>query len=93
MTARPRNHSGFTLIEVLLVAAVLAIVGALGYVFFNRMNSPVAVNTNSMATDVQGAPDIKQAGDLDKAADVLSETDPATSDSDLNDLESMASGF
>lgn len=95
MAQHTNNRSGFTLIEVVILLAVVAVIGALGYTFYSRMNDQTAVKTpqSKVATDVPAAPEIKQADDLDKAESILDQTDPGASSSDLNQLDSASSGF
>ena len=45
MKATNQSQKGFSIVEVLLVAVVLAIGGALGYVYFNKQASTPQVDT------------------------------------------------
>jgi type II secretory pathway component PulJ len=94
MVARKKNQTGFTLVEVLVIVLVFAVIGALGFTFYGRMNQTAKESGESrIASDVQGAPEIKDTSDLDDAASILDQTDPASSDSDLSQLDSASSGF
>jgi type II secretory pathway pseudopilin PulG len=95
MITRTDNRSGFTLVEVLVLVIVVAIVGVLGFTFYGRMNKQVASHTSqsSVESDVQGAPEVTKTSDLDEAEAILNQTDPAASDSDASQLDSMSSEF
>lgn len=49
MKATNQSQKGFSIVEVLLVAVVLAIGGALGYVYFNKQANNAQVNASQSA--------------------------------------------
>lgn len=86
-----RTH-GFSVVEVGLVIAVIAILGGLGFVFYNKWAASQAKTaqtstTQSATTAATTAPTITKASDLDKAASTLDSTD-VTSSADNNALNS-----
>lgn len=95
MITRNDNRSGFTLIEVLVVVLVIAVIGALGFTFYGRMNQVAKEPSDQsrIASDVKGAPEIKESSDLDEAASILDQTDPGRGTDDLDQLESALSSF
>lgn len=93
--ARRSDNSGFTLIEVLIVVIVIAVVGALGYTFYSRLNNQMAkTNQSAVADDVPAPPEINEAGDLDKASAALDQADPEVNEDDMSQLiEKSSTGF
>ena len=92
---RTRNQSGFGGVEMLLVVIVVALIGALGLVFYNRNNALIANNggQSPVASDVQSAPEIQSASDLEKAEAVLDQTDPSASEVDASQLDALSAEF
>ena len=95
MITRLPRQSGFAVFEFLIIFVVVAVIGALGYTFYGRMNEKTAVNLNQSptASDAQEAPQISRASDLDKAEEVINNTNPEISDSDFEDIEKMMAEF
>jgi prepilin-type N-terminal cleavage/methylation domain-containing protein len=93
-----RNQRGFSAVELVIVIAVLAIVGLVGYrVISGRSTSTSttksAATSENATASVSSAPAIKSTSDLDKAQQTLDQNDPATSNaSDSNQLDSSLSG-
>lgn len=86
------SKSGFTAVEVVLVVIVLAIIGLLGYTFYNTMTGEQKVtessNQDAAADDVAEAPAISSADDLDAALQTLDDTDiEGSSDRDASQLD------
>ena len=90
-------RSGFSIIEIIIVVAVVALGGALGYTYLNAQHKTATkdVSTQSaVATDVKLAPTVSGTSDLDVAATTVDQTDPETSNSaDLNEFESELGDF
>lgn len=86
-------NKGFSIVEVGLIVAVIAIIGGLGFVFYNKWQA--SQQTAKTATPVAAAPTaapaaITKTSDLDKAASALDSTD-VTSSSDTAALNSNLS--
>lgn len=85
------ENKGFSVIELVIILVVVGLVGYMGYIFVSRQNSN-ANNQSAVATDVQGAPQIKSTTDLTNAeklldsADLDQKTDNAELDSVLADF-------
>lgn len=77
-----RTYSkGFSIVEVGLIVAVIAIIGGLGFVFYNKWQ---ATQTAKTATPVASTPSkapaaITKTSDLDTAATALDSTDVVSS--------------
>ena len=75
-------QSGFAPLEVVLVAAVVVLVGFLGYTFYTnsqQTNGSQGSSETATANDTQSAPAVNSTSDLDTAANVLDQTDPGAS--------------
>lgn len=90
-----KSHSGFSVIEVSIVIAVIVLAAALGWVFYqNTMNQEADVTksseTQSASTGSETAPHINKTDDLGTAEKYLNSTDI---DKDLNtsDIDSSLS--
>lgn len=96
MTAA-RHQSGFSIIEVIIVVAIVALGGVLGYTYYSVQQKTASkdVSTQSaVATDVQPAPTVSGTSDLDVAATTIDQTDPETSsESDMSEFESELADF
>ncbi len=76
-------RKGFSAVEAVIIVVIIVIIGALGYVFYNRMQAQPASDTNSApqtATEAKAeTADVKsdlEAVDIDKELDT-SEIDAA----------------
>ena len=92
-----RKQLGFSLVEGLIVIAVIALVAAVGYVAWNQFNnSNDQVTTTSeqkaVAEDVPAAPEINETSDLDEANAALDSVEVGGSD-DSATLEREAESF
>lgn len=65
--------------EVFVIIGILIIFSVLGYVIYTSLTNP---QQTPVAEDVDEAPQIESADDLDKALDVLEQSDPAGSNND-----------
>jgi hypothetical protein len=85
-------NSGISIVEVLVVVAVVALIAGLGYVFFTRNNQPVAstqddgTSQTSNPATTEEVTKIETTDDLDKATKELDqlETDDTSDDASLN---------
>lgn len=88
-----RHAKGFSVVEVGLIVAVIAVIGGLGFVFYNKwqasQQTQASTSTSKPALS-SVAPTITKTADLDKAASVLNSTD-VTSSSDEAALNSNLS--
>lgn len=97
------NQSGFSVIELAIVLAVVGILGFVGYTVYNRQNTKTVNSSDtsqpsssgsSKADDVASEPSVRSTSDLDKAADTLDQTDPsASNNTDQSQLESQLNNF
>lgn len=81
---RHHNQAGFTLIEAVLLIAVLAIVGVIGLrVYNNNQTAPETAateKTSAKAPEDKPAPQIKTTADLTKAENTLDAVNPDADD-------------
>ena len=86
-----RTHTkGFSVIEIGLVITVVAIIGGLGFAFYNKWSanqSTTAKTTTAPLQTAAVAPTISKTSDLSAASATLDATD-VTSASDTNALNS-----
>ena len=92
-----RKQLGFSLVEGLIVIAVIALVAAVGYVAWNQFNNnnDQVITTSeqkAVAEDVPAAPEINETGDLDEANAALDSVEVGGSD-DSATLEREAESF
>jgi prepilin-type N-terminal cleavage/methylation domain-containing protein len=98
-----RPQSGFSVVELAIVLAVVGLLGFVGYSVYNRSNAKTADDstTNRAASpqsaktnDVASAPDVSSTSDLDKASAALDQTDPGGSNTaDSDQLDSQLNSF
>lgn len=97
-----KSQSGFSVIELVIILAVVGVLGFVGYTVYNRQqdkkttgNTSQSVNEESAtASDVGSAPEIKSTSDLDRASATLDQTDPGGSNNgDASQLDSKLSTF
>jgi Tfp pilus assembly major pilin PilA len=85
-----RVHTkGFSVVEIGLVIAVVAIIGGLGFVFYNKWsaNQATTAQTTTSSPVATGAPAISKTSDLNAATKTLDATD-VSSAADTNALNS-----
>ena len=98
------NQSGFSIVELLIVVAVVAVWSFIGYAVYDRQQGKTTnpgsnttqqtTNQSSTANDVKSAPEINSTDDLDKAEAILDQTNPNGSNNvDANQLNSKTSAF
>lgn len=86
-----RNNAGFGVVEIILVAVVVAIIGLIGYrVWDTTMSADTETTSQQPQTTQQSveneAPKIEKSEDLDKADSVLDDTDiEGGSEAELNE--------
>lgn len=91
-----KNHAGFSIVEIVIVLAVVILIGCLGYVFINRTNSNTATQDTALQSDtndVSSTPQINSREDLDAAEKVLDENDPVKNNMDATELDGELSKF
>jgi cytoskeletal protein RodZ len=83
--------------QIALVAAALLLVVFVGYNLHNQQSNTStkkADKAQSLFTqDVSNAPDIQNTLDLDQAAKVLDQNDPAISSLDSKEIDNQSAGF
>jgi len=92
-----QSQTGFSAVEGLLIVAVVAVLGFVGYkVYSGQQDKPASTGNNqtadqsAKADDVPEAPEIKETNDLDKANATLDQVNP---DDDTGELDSQLSSF
>ena len=70
---------GFSIIEIIIVIAVIGVIAALGYVYVNR-SAQVSNSTQEVSTAVPEAPQITSTKDLDTATSTVEEINLDTTD-------------
>lgn len=93
------DQSGFSIVEIVIVLAVLGFIGLLGSMAYNRVHDSKTASGQSSAqsataNDVKPAPAITSASDLDSAQATLDQTDPSTGNTtDAGQLDNELSAF
>ena len=95
-----RSSLGFTVLELLLVAAVVGLIGLVGYKIYNtqKENDKVANNTDAILEQAlapnAAVPAISSANDLEQVEKTLADYDSsAQDDKDLSQLDSELAAF
>ena len=90
-----RRSAGFTLLEVVIVAAVVIALGAAAIVTYNRAQAPATTlsPTPLPAIDQVNLPDVHSLDDFDAAARALDQVNLDASDTDAARLDIETSGF
>lgn len=88
------SQKGFSAVEFVIIALVVAVVGFVGYTVYDRQQNDKAASTveSSQATDVPAAPEIKNTDDLQAAEAVLDQTDTSNS-ADSSELDKQLNSF
>jgi len=90
------NQSGFSVVELVVVLVIVALLGAAGYVVYNRHanSKPAATAASQSATanDVPTAPEVNSSSELDQEQSVLDQTDISSSN-DTAQLNSQLQSF
>jgi len=98
--AKPKNNSGFAVLEGLLILAIVLIIGFVGYTVYHDRNNLNKLNEQSAAQQVAvpkasnstALPStINNSSDLDKASSALNADNPDDNSSDISQLNSQAS--
>lgn len=70
-----KKSSGFSVVEILIVIAVVVLLGFIGYRVWSASNQPAAETTPTTSqTQKDEAPQINEASDLNKADSALDST-------------------
>lgn len=95
---RSQQQSGFAIVELVVVVAILAAIGVAGWWVYQRQNtadttastSPTSSTQSPVAKNVSTAPPVNSTSDLDSALSTLNQNDPGTaSGSDSSQLSSQ----
>ncbi len=99
----PSNQSGSSIIELLIIAVIVAGIGFGGYLVYHRQHTKTAAriaaplstsSTSSNTSNVAAAPTVNSTSDLDKAQAALNQTDPSGSNNtDTSQLDSQLANF
>ena len=95
------SQTGFSIVELLVVVAVLALIGFVGYRVYSALNgnnttadTTQVANQSSTANDVTSAPAVNSTSNLDDAQKALDQTDPGGSNNaDAGQLNSELAAF
>lgn len=95
------QQRGFSAVELIFVVIVIALIGFLGYTFYENLPNDDGGKATSDTTsqqptvsDVETAPAISSPDDLDDALETLDETDVLdTNSADMEQLDSQALDF
>lgn len=89
-----RNKNGFTIVEIVILIAVLAIIGALGYMAYNNLIAGNSTNSKDAASSNQTVAPVvvKSSSDLEKVTKELDAMSLEDSDS-TSQLDTAASSF
>lgn len=87
-------QKGFTIVEFIIIAAILGVVGFVGYSVYDRQQNKFVPGESAQANDVSDAPAIENTSDLTSAESILDKNDPQTSnDADTAELDKNLSTF
>lgn len=87
-----KRNSGFSVVEGLVVVSLVILVGLVGYNLYsmNKARSDSTAQQKAIAEqEVPAAPEIKNASDLDKAAQTLDSVDVDQDQEDMNQLDTQ----
>lgn len=92
------NQSGFSPVELVIVIAIVAVLGFVGYSVYDRQSSKTAdvtgTSQSATASDVAPAPAVSSTSSLDEAAATLDQTDPSgTNNTDASQLDAQLTNF
>ena len=96
------DHTGFSVVELLIVLVVIAVIGFIGYSVYNRQSDKTATNGNPTTqtsnsqlptAHVSTAPAVNSASDLDNELTILNQNDPATANNSDNSQLSSQTNF
>lgn len=94
-----KNQSGFSVVELVIILAIVSAIAFVGYTVYNRQQDNKAVDggdsstsQSAVANDVPSAPEVKSASDLDKASATLDNAN-LDDDNDSSQLDSELSAF
>ena len=92
-----KNHAGFTILEALIIVAVVGILGLVGFNVYDRQQNKKAdvatqttQNTAANNDDIPSAPVISKTEDLTRAEKTLDQASLDSSDSSSLDSELAA---
>lgn len=91
-----RRQSGFATLELILVAVVVALIGYVGFKYYQQRQKPAptaATTPAAITAATPTAPQINSTSDLDKASAALDQTNVDASSSDSSQLSSQTSNF
>jgi Tfp pilus assembly protein PilE len=89
---RTSNERGFSVVELLIIVAVLSLLGFVAYSFSNRMSDTSEANDQAASATVQpkDVPEVQSAKDLDEAQSTL---DEVSIDDDTSSLDADMAEF
>lgn len=88
---KSRSQKGFSVVEFIIIALVVAVVGFVGYSVYDRQQNKITTES-SQASDVSSAPEIKNIDGLGAAEAVLDQTDTSSS-ADSRKLDKQLNSF
>ncbi len=89
------KKNGFSVIELIIVVATVVLLGAVGYVVYDKFYGQTATETakSVSAEDLPVAPEIETVADLGEAIQTIDSVDLDSSDSILSDLQAELDKF
>lgn len=83
-----KNYKGFSIVEILLVFALVAVIGTVGYLAYNNVFAPKGSNDASVSIEPVKVNNTKDLETVNTELDRLS-----VDDSELNQLDSAINSF
>lgn len=96
------NNSGFSIVEGLLIIAILGVIGLIGYtvamntIYKDDLNSTINTVIKQQSTSATDVPDVKSidnAADLKAAEDTLDSINLDETDADILQIDGQLSNF
>ena len=81
------GHRGFSVVEVLVIIAIVGVIGGAGFYVFSRQSDDSAKNDETSQVASDDVPEITSAEGLDAADQTLDDTDLDAMDAELESLD------
>lgn len=87
------KNKGFSIVEIIIVIAVIGVIAALGYVYINQSAQQNDSDQREVSTAAPEAPQITTTKDLDTAVSTVEDIDLGATDTDLSAIDSELNQF